>query len=178
MEVLRRARARRGLYLLLLVGWLLCGCAKEEKAAAPTDEQPPSTAPGASHLLAQVGSRLTVSGPEAECLERRVEADVALRERTAKQVPAPGSAEFDQLEDYVVACTNEVTFAAAFVEMERRKHGELLPDEQECLRESFAALTADELEQVLSSGVEEPPDAVLGIEENCGLSPESKEEYQ
>lgn len=146
------------------------GCTRGEGGQGSHDsEMSSSTAPSGSMVLSQVGDRLPLSGPEGDCLERRVDQDVALRERAGLVVPAPGSEEFAQLERYVESCTNEVTFAVAFVELERRKYGALTPEQEACLRDGFVGLPPAEIDRLVSEGLGADVSNVSVIEESCGL---------
>ena len=148
------------------------GCAGQEPPNAVTAT---TQAASVEQVLSAASPNLGLFGPEKPCIERRLDNDPGLRNALAAEPPGPGTSSYVNLEKIKEACTNEVTFAVTFVEVERQAHDALTPEQLECLRAGFVQLPSEDIDRFVREGLE-PTDAstrehFAQLEEHCHVPP-------
>lgn len=126
-----------------------------------------------ANLVRSDGPFRGLSGEEQVCLEARLDADPSLRDGLgAEPGTSPRIGEVQALRE---GCTQDTVLASEFAQAAARAYRNVSSEELACLRDGFAALSADELDALYRSGVtpgsvKDAPDVATG----CGLSDDRK----
>jgi hypothetical protein len=108
---------------------------------------PAAVTPAAARFVAAHADALPVTDVERVCLSEQVAADPALMEE-ATVAPVQ-----QVLAWAITVCKHKVSFAEAFVVGMAQSHPGLGLDQQICLRHGYGALSPEDLEAVMATGV-------------------------
>jgi hypothetical protein len=129
-----------------------------------------AVSPEVAQFVADHAGELPVTDEERMCLSERVASEPSLM---AKAATDPVQ---QVLADAISVCKQRVSFAEAFVVGIAQSRPGLAPDQQDCLRQAYGALSPEDLDAVMATGVQ-PASAsadrgrrVLdGLLRRCGL---------
>ena len=132
--------------------------------------------PDASGVVAGLGDRLLGTEPEKACVAERLAADPALLARVKAGV-APGSEDFEQLQELSASCVLVVRMAPVFVEQVAQSHPGLSEATKTCLGEAVGGLSDEQVSQLTAAGVDPqgslaPKGAAVlqGLLDGCGVA--------